>query len=100
MTEAPSAHPSGLWVAPGYTWSSTTLDQNMDRGLRIYYNGAKLDGGDNKHTGGKLASPSDGTVVVGKFESDYSSVAIDELWFFNVKLTSDQIRELYNQIFP
>ena len=46
------------------------------------------------------------TVTVGKFKNyyysvtiDYSSVALDELLFHNVKLTSDQIRELYNQGF-
>ena len=70
------------------------------QGLRIYYNGVKLDGGNTKYSGGKSASPSDGSVAVGKFGSYYSTVALDELLFYNVKLTSDQIRELYNQGFP
>ena len=70
------------------------------QGIRIYYNGVKLDGGNTKYSGGKLASPSDGSVVVGKFGNYYSTVALDELLFFNVKLTGDQIWELYNQGFP
>ena len=38
--------------------------------------------------------PGDGTVVAGKVLGDYTSVAIDELLFFNIKLSDTQIREL------
>ena len=77
------------------------------QGIHIYYNGAKLDGGSYKSPPGKPTSAADGSVTVGKFKNyyysvaiDYSSVALDELLFYNVKLMSDQIRKLYNQGFP
>ena len=85
------------------TWIHMVLNYigpEHGQGIRIRYNGTKLDGGNTKYSGEKLASPSDGSVAVGKFGSYYSSVAIDELLFFNVKLTDDQIRQLYNQGFP
>ena len=77
------------------------------QGIRIHYNGAKLDGGNYKSPPGKPTSAADGSVTVGKFKNyyysvtiDYSRVALDELLFYSVKLTSDQIKELYNRGFP
>ena len=94
---------STSFQAVGGTWIHMVLNyigSGNGQGFRIYYNGEKLDGRNTKYSGGKSAPPSDGTVVVGKFGSYYSSVDIDELLFFNVKLTGDQIWELYNQGFP
>ena len=77
------------------------------QGIRIYYNGAKLDGGSYKSPPGKPTSAADGSVTVGKFKNyyysvtiDYSSVALDELLFYNMKLTSDQIKEVVQSRFP
>ena len=39
-------------------------------------------------------------MVVGKVLDDYTGVAIDELLFFNIKLTDDHIRELYYRGLP
>ena len=93
---------STLFQAIDDTWVHMVLNYigpDSGQGIRIYYNGVKLDGGNHKYSGGKFASAADGTVTVGRFGNYYSSVAIDELLFYNVKLTDDQIRELYNQGF-
>ena len=83
------------------------IGPKQGEGIRIYYNGVKLDGGSYKSPPGKPTSAADGSVTVGKFKNyyysvtiDYSSVALDELLSYNVKLTDDQIIELYNQGFP
>ena len=71
------------------------------QGIWIYYNGVKLDGGITKYgPSGKLVTPAEGTVVVGKFENKYASVVIDELLLFNAKLTTDETEELYKKGFP
>ena len=93
---------STSFQAVGGTWIHMVLNYigpEHGQGFRIYYNGAKLNDGNTKYSGGKFASPSDGSVAVGKFGNIYSTVALDELLFYNVKLTSDQIRELYNRGF-
>ena len=101
---------STTFQAVGGTWTHMVLNYigpEHGQGIRIYYNGVKLDGGSYKTPPGKPTSAANGSVTVGKFKNcyysvtiDYSTVALDELLFYNVKLTSHQIRELYNQGFP
>ena len=75
------------------TWTHIVLNYigpENGQGFRIYYNKAKLDGGSTKSTNlGPTSTPhtpGDGTVVVGRVLGDYTSVAIDELLFFNIKI--------------
>ena len=64
----------------------------------MYCNGVKQDGGSTKEGSRRDDySLADGTVLVGKYGNFYSSVAIDELLFFNNKLRDAQINELYDQ---
>ena len=75
------------------TWTHmifNSIGPGNGQGFRIYYNEAKLDGGSTKSTNlGPTSTPytlGDGTVVVGRVLADYTSVAIDELLFFNIKI--------------
>ena len=68
------------------------------QGFRIYNDGVKLVGGSTTSSpSGTNFTPLDGSVALGKFRNEYSSVAINELLFFNNKLTDAQIRELYDE---
>ena len=69
----------------------------MDKDSGSHIMAWKLDGGSTNSGGSRGYTPSDGTVVVGKKYNYYSSMVIDELLFFNEKLTDDQIGELYEQ---
>ena len=86
-----------LPVPIGWTHMVLNYDIYTGKGFDIYYNGTFI-GGDNAPYTGSF-SVGDGHTVIGRrrlvtFDTDYASVQMDELVFFNKKLTDDQIYEL------
>ena len=74
------------------------IGPNDEEGIRIYYNGQEVKRDTTKtsnfHTAG------DGRIVVGRYRTDldrdYASFMVDELIYFNVSLTSDDLQLIYN----
>ena len=74
------------------------IGPNNGEGIRIYYDGTLVASDISKY--GSTNEPGNGRIVVGKFftnrNSDYASVQVDELMFFNQTLTSDEVQAIYN----
>ena len=92
---ATNVRQSGSWIHVIVNY----IGSYPSEGMRVYFNGVKQDDyrrffakDTNKH--------GDGTVRVGKLGDDFGSVIMDELMFFNEKLTEDQIQQLYQQGLP
>ena len=75
------------------------IGPNRNQGIQLYFNGVKKDGPGEYHRYSQ-ATPEDDTVIIGKLANYFGSVAMDQLLFFNEKLTEDQIKELYEQGLP
>ena len=82
-------------------WTHITLNYigpNNGQGIQIYHNGVQI-GNDATKSGGTLSS-GDGRVAVGRwraFDDDwYGRVDVDEVLFFNQKLTAQEIQHISN----
>ena len=66
------------------------------QGIRIYYDGEQADSDTTRTADSKL--PGDGRIVIGRYHTDwddrYASVQLDELIFFNMKLSESEITVL------
>ena len=79
------------------------IGPEYNQGIQVYFDGVKRD-----EPGEKLSSigqiPKDGTVFIGRLPvyhwTFYGTLIMDELMFFNEKLTEDQIQQLYQQGLP
>ena len=81
-------------------WTHIVLNyigNNEDEGIRIYYDGTEVASGRSKSWDSRSAG--DGRIVVGRKYTDidrnYASVQVDELIFFNQKITSDEAQAIY-----
>lgn len=65
-------------------------------GLAIYLDGAKVD--DKSYTSLNFVGVENLThaVWIGRYDSDYSNGVIDNVMFFNVALTADEVKRIYN----
>ena len=70
------------------------------QGFQMYQDGEQTVAGSVKYT--KHASPGDGRVVLGRRYTDrdelYASVNVDELQFFNKKLSDQQIKDIKDTV--
>ena len=74
------------------------IGPNNGEGIRIFYDGAEVASDTDKTT--LSHPPGFGSVVVGRAytnrDDSYASVQVDELIFFNQKLTSAEVQSIYN----
>ena len=63
-------------------------------GIVVYYDGAQW--GMNPYKQGTTYEVGSGEIVIGKYNDIYSSLMMDELLFFNRKLSLKEIEILYN----
>ena len=74
------------------------IGPNNGEGSRIYYDGAEVARDTEKDVWSHPAA--DGRIVVRRWyidnDSDYSSVQVDELIYFNASLTSADVQSIYN----
>ena len=82
-------------------WTHIVLNYNgpdNGEGAEVYFNAVHNGRDDSKVS--KTFSPGDGRVVVGRQRTDgderYASVDVDELLFFNYKLSNLQITQINN----
>ena len=82
-------------------WTHVVLNYmgpNNGQGIRIYHNGVQI-GNDTTKSGG-TRSAGDSKVVIGRWQTNrdqwYGSVDVDELLFFNQKLTDQEIQDIRN----
>ena len=67
---------------------------NNGDGLVTHYNGEERSANGNRKT--DSLRPGLGEIVIGEFYGKYSYLMMDELLFFNRKLTLNEIQILYN----
>ena len=71
-------------------------------GFTVYYNGVQSGNGTTKGSLNTAVSSGDGGVVVGKYPTNlnlqYSGVDIDELLFFNRRLSDQDVQAISNMI--
>ena len=76
------------------------IGPNPGQGIQIYENGVQI-GRDDTVQETAEKQPGDGRVFVGRRFTDrnteHSSVEIDELVFFNNKLTTKEVRMIYSK---
>ena len=74
------------------------LGPHDGQGIRIYYNGTEVARDTTKAT--RSFSAGDGRIVVGRFNTDrdnnYASLQVDELIFFNQKVSAYELFSTYN----
>ena len=70
------------------------------QGTRMFIDGTEVDSDTDKH-GGPYPT-GDGRIVVGRFHTNidgwYHSVYVDELFFFNRSLSTEEIVQIYNVV--
>ena len=81
-------------------WTHLTLNYigpDDEQGIDIYHDGTLTGSSTAKHAGSR--SPGDTRVVIGRAFRDrddyYGGVEVDELLFFNEKLTDQQIQDIF-----
>ena len=84
-------------------WTHVVLNYigpNDTQGIRIYHDGVQTGSSDIKVAG--TYSPGDGRVVVGRNgynqDSGYAGVDVDELLFFNEKLSDQEIMDIKDMV--
>ena len=74
------------------------IGPRIDQGLELYQDGAPV--GDRLSKGNFDATPGDGKLVLGKRyvdeDDNYAWIDLDELVFFNRKLTAPEVMKIYN----
>ena len=82
-------------------WTHVVLNYfglNNGQGIQVYFNGAEAGRDTTKVS--KTFSGGDGRVVLGRQKTDsdgnYASVDVDELLFFNTKLSNAQVWKIIN----
>ena len=90
-------------VAAPTGWTHIVLNYigpNNGQGIEIYHNGVQIRNDATKS--GATRSSGDCKVVIGRLYADtddwYGSVDVDELLFFNQKLTDQEIQDIRNMI--
>ena len=93
--------PDGIFVANRNQISSgwfhvviNFVGPSDGEGIVVYYDGAQR--AMNQYKQGNTYEAGSGEVVIGKYNDIYSSLMMDELLFFNRKLSLKEIEILYN----
>ena len=92
--------PNGLFdveiVRPSSDWIHIVgnyIGPQDGQGIRIYYDG--IETGSDTTKDGDSEQVGEGRIVIGRLatdeDADYASVEVDELMFFNMKLTEPEI---------
>ena len=80
-------------------WFHYTVTYSSDDDLKVYVNGQ--DPWAILHSGSNGKGPSDGRLVLGRYftdvDSNYASVEVDELIFWNTVIPEAEIQYLANQ---
>ena len=76
------------------------IGPNNEQGITMFLNGEIVVSDTTKAVWSQSAG--DGRIVVGRhftnLNQDYSSVMVDELIYFNARLTSDDVVSIYNSV--
>ena len=76
------------------------IGPRIDQGFELYQDGTLVEG--TQYGGNFDATPGNGTLVLGKRFVDeddkYTWMDLDELVFFNRKLTAPEVMKIYNNV--
>ncbi len=68
----------------------------LSSGIKIYLNGNRVDDADSESGSFISAENLGAPVYIGRYDTKYSNGLIDNVAFFNVDLTPDEVKRLYN----